>query len=345
MVSVRSVLSGFRTDLAIDLGTANTLVYLKGAGVVSNEPSVVAVRRGSSGERRILAIGVSAKNMLGRTPNSITMSRPVRDGVISDFDSTQAMLSHFIGKICRRKNLKAPRIVVCVPSGSTALEKRAVVECAKSVGAGEVYLVDQALAAAIGAGMPVAKPVGNMMIDVGGGTTEIAVISLSGLVYSRSLRIAGDKIDEAIIQQIRRRHNIQIGERTAELVKIVLGSASSDSEIRTVQIRGQDVAARRPKTIEISDEEIREAIVGPLAQVVEATRLALEDTPPELISDIAENGIMLAGGGALLHNLDVFISNEIKLPVTVSDDPLKVGVLGAGKLLEDLALLHQVALN
>jgi rod shape-determining protein MreB and related proteins len=345
MAIFRSILGGFRNDLAIDLGTANTLVYLKGVGVVSDEPSVVAFRQGSSGGRQVLAIGAAAKSMLGRTSSSIAVSRPIRDGVISDFDATQAMLRHFVGKFCRSKNLIAPRMVICVPSGSTALEKRAVVESAKSVGAGEVYLVDQAIAAAIGAGMPVAQPVGNMMIDVGGGTTEIAVISLGGLVYSQSLRIAGDKIDEAIIQLIRRRHNIQIGERTAELVKIILGSASSDSEIRTVQIRGQDVAARLPKTVEISDEEIRQAIAGPLAQLVEATLLALEDTPPELISDIAENGIVLAGGGALLRNLDVFMGNEIKLSVTVSDDPLKVGVLGAGKLLDDPALLHQVALN
>lgn len=345
-ITLRSVFHSFSRDLAIDLGTANTLVYLRGSGLVCNEPSVVAFRNGSAGERRrILAIGTEAKKMLGRVPSSITVSRPIRDGAISDFDATHAMLSHFIRKACARRSLLAPRIVVCVPSGSTSIERRAVVESAKSVGAGEVYLVHQAIAAAIGAGMPVTEPAGSMMVDIGGGTTEIAVISLGGLVYSQSLRIAGDKIDEAIIQLIRRKYNIQIGERTAEIVKIMIGSAGFDSETRTLEIRARDLAAREPKTVEISNEDISEAISRPLDQLVEAIRAALEQTPPELIGDIAENGIVFAGGGALLQNLDVFIKKQTNLPVTISQDPLKAVVLGAGKLIEDSSLLSQVVLN
>lgn len=345
-ITLRSVFHSFSRDLAIDLGTANTLVYLRGSGLVCNEPSVVAFRNGSAGERRrILAIGTEAKKMLGRVPSSITVSRPIRDGAISDFDATHAMLSHFIRKACARRSLLAPRIVVCVPSGSTSIERRAVVESAKSVGAGEVYLVHQAIAAAIGAGMPVTEPAGSMLVDIGGGTTEIAVISLGGLVYSQSLRIAGDKIDEAIIQLIRRKYNIQIGERTAEIVKIMIGSAGFDSETRTLEIRARDLAAREPKTVEISNEDISEAISRPLDQLVEAIRAALEQTPPELIGDIAENGIVFAGGGALLRNLDVFIKKQTNLPVTISQDPLKAVVLGAGKLIEDSSLLSQVVLN
>jgi rod shape-determining protein MreB len=339
------VLRTFSKDLAIDLGTANTLVYLRGVGLVCNEPSVVAIRHGPDGERRILAIGTVAKKMLGRTPSAIMVTRPIRNGVISDFDGTQMMLRHFIRKACASKNLIPPRIVICIPSGITSIERRAVVESAKSLGAREVHLVDQGIAAAIGAGMPVAEPVGNMMVDIGGGTTEIAVISLGGLVYSQSLRMAGDKIDEAIIRLLRYRYNIEIGERAAEIVKIMMGSASGDSEIQTFEIKARDLAARKPTTVEITNEDIREAIAGPVGQLVEAVRTALEHTPPELIADIAEHGIVFAGGGALLRNLDTYVSERINLPITISNEPLKAVVLGASKLLEDPALLAMVSLG
>jgi rod shape-determining protein MreB len=335
----------FSKDLAIDLGTANTLVYRRGEGLVCNEPSVIAIRQSNDGERRILAIGAEAKKMLGRVPSAISVIRPIRDGVISDFEGTQMMLRHFIRKACGARNLTRPRIVVCVPSGSTSIEKRAVAESAMSVGAGEVHLVDQAIAAAIGAGLPVTEPTGSMMVDIGGGTTEIAVISLSGLVYSQSLRIAGDKFDEAIIQLLRRRYNIQIGERTAEIVKIMVGSAGSAAEVETFEIKARDLAAREPKTVKITSADIREAIAGPLAQLVEAVRFALEHTPPELAGDIAENGIVFAGGGALLRNLDTYMSGETSLPITISKDPLKAVVLGASQLLEDSDLLSKVSMN
>jgi rod shape-determining protein MreB and related proteins len=339
------ILRNFSKDLAIDLGTANTLVYRRGEGLVCNEPSVVAIRETTGGERRILAIGIEAKKMLGRVPSAISVIRPIRDGVISDFEAAGMMLGYFIKKACGARNLTRPRIVVCVPSGSTSIEKRAVAESAKSVGAGAVHLVDQAIAAAIGAGMPVTEPAGSMMVDIGGGTTEIAVISLGGLVYSQSLRIAGDKFDESIIQLLRRRYNIQIGERTAEIVKIMIGSAGRDSEVETFEIKARHLAAREPKTVTISSSDICEAIAGPLAQLVEAVRFALEHTPPELAGDIAEKGIVVAGGGALLRHLDTFMSGEISLPVTISNDPLKAVVLGASKLLEDSTLLSKVSLN
>ncbi len=342
---IAPVLRTLSKDLAIDLGTANTLVYRRGEGLICNEPSVVAIRHSSSGERRILAIGVEAKKMLGRVHSAISVIRPIRDGVISDFEATQMMLRHFIQKACGARYLKRPRLVVCVPSGSTSIEKRAVAESAKSVGAGEVHLVGQALAAAIGAGLPVTEPCGSMMVDIGGGTTEIAVISLAGLVYSQSLRIAGDKLDEAIIQLLRRRYNIQIGERTAEVIKIMLGSAGLDSAVETFDVKARDLAAREPKTVRITSADIREALAAPLAQLVEAVRLALEQTPPELAGDIVENGIVVAGGGALLRDLATYLSREVSLPVNVSNDPLKSVVLGASKLLEDSDLLAKVSLN
>ena len=341
----RGISRKFSTDLAIDLGTANTLVYRRGEGLVCNEPSVVAVRQSSGGERRILAIGTEAKKMLGRVPSAISVIRPIRDGVISDFEGARMMLRHFIKKACGARNLARPRIVVCVPSGSTSIEKRAVAESAMSVGAGEVHLVDQAIAAAIGADLPVTEPAGSMMVDIGGGTTEIAVISLSGLVYSQSLRVAGDKFDEAIIQLLRRRYNIQIGERTAEIVKIMVGSAGGDTEVETFDIKARHLTAREPRTVKITSADISEAIAGPIAQLVEAVRLALEQTPPELAGDIAVRGIMFAGGGALLRNLDTYMSREIGLPVSISTDPLKSVVLGASRLLEDSGLLSMVSLN
>jgi len=361
------ILRTLSKDVAVDLGTANTLVFVRGEGLVCNEPSVVAVRRGNNHERQVLAIGTEAKRMLGRAPDTISVLRPIRDGVISDFDGTQMMLRHFIKKACGR-NLIQPRVVVCVPSGSTSIERRAVAESAKSVGAGEVYLVHQAIAAAIGAGLPVTEPAGNMMIDIGGGTTEIAVISLAGLIYSQSLKVAGDKFDDAIIQLLRRKYNVQIGERTAEIVKIMIGSADGEKkefaggekegsateendgsangeEVQTFPIRARHLAAREFTTIEINTEDIREAFAAPLALLVDAVRIALEQTPPELVGDIAEKGIVMAGGGALLRNLDTYVSKEISLPIRVSSDPLKSVVMGASKLLEDRNLLEQVSLN
>jgi rod shape-determining protein MreB len=344
MEIVHSVLGPFSRDLAIDLGTANTLIYLRGEGVVCNEPSMIAVRHASSGSRKVLAVGEEAKRMWGRTPGSIVVSRPIRDGAIADFETTKEMLRYFIQKVCRRKLLR-PQVLICVPSGLTPVEKRAVVESAESVGARRVYLVEQAMAAAIGAGLPVAEPVGSMIIDIGGGTTDIALISLGGLVWSKSLRIAGDKIDQAVIGLIRQSYNVQIGERTAEMVKLMLGSARPDSEIQTLQIKGRDMSTKQPKTIEVDDEEIRRAIMEPVHHLLEAVREGLEHTPPELISDIVERGIVLAGGGALLRNLDIFMSQEIGLPTTVTSDPLKAVAVGAGKLLDNPSLLQQVVLN
>jgi len=344
MEFIHSVLGPFGRDLAIDLGTANTLIYLRGEGVVCNEPSMIAVHHASSGSRKVLAVGEEAKRMWGRSPSSIVVSRPIRDGAIADFETTKEMLRYFIHKVCRRKLLR-PQVLICIPSGLTAVEKRAVVESAESVGARRVYLVEQAMAAAIGAGLPVAEPVGSMIIDIGGGTTDIALISLGGLVWSKSLRIAGDKIDQAVIDLIKQSYNVQIGERTAERVKLMLGSARPDSEIQTLQIKGRDLSTKQPKTIEVNDEEIRRAILEPVHHLLEALRDGLEHTPPELISDILERGIVLAGGGALLRSLDVFMSQETGLPTTVTSEPLKAVAVGAGKLLDNPSLLHQVVLN
>jgi rod shape-determining protein MreB and related proteins len=341
---VHSVLSTFSRDLAIDLGTANTLIYLRGEGVVCDEPSMIAVRHASTGSRQILAVGEEAKRMWGRSPSSIVVSRPIRDGAIADFETVEDMLRYFIQKVCNRRLLR-PQVLICVPSGLTAVEKRAVVESAESLGARRVYLVEQAMAAAIGAGLPVSEPVGSMIIDIGGGTTDIAVISLGGLVWSNSLRTAGDKIDEAIIGLVKQSYNMQIGERTAELVKVMLGSVSPDPEIETIQIKGRDLSTKQPKTVEVNDEEIRQAIMGPVYQLLDAVREGLEHTPPELISDIAERGIVLAGGGALLRNLDAFMLQEIGLPTRVASDPLKAVVRGAGELLDNPSLLHQVLLH
>jgi rod shape-determining protein MreB and related proteins len=344
MEIVHSVLGHFARDLAIDLGTANTLIYLRGEGVVCNEPSMIAVRHASDDSRKVLAVGEQAKRMWGRSPSSIVVSRPIRDGAIADFDTTKAMLRYFIQKVCGRKLLR-PKVLICIPSGLTAVEKRAVTESAESVGARRVYLVEQAMAAAVGAGLPVAEPIGSMIIDIGGGTTDIALISLGGLVWSKSLRIAGDKIDQAVIDLIKHRYNVQIGERTAEIVKLMLGSVRPGSEIQTLQIKGRDISTKQPKTIEVDDEEIRKAIMEPVRHVLQAVRDGLEHTPPELISDLVERGIVLAGGGALLRHLDVFLSQEIGLPTTVTSEPLQAVVIGAGKLLDDPALLDQVLLN
>lgn len=332
-------------DLAIDLGTANTLIYVKGQGIVCNESSVVAVQKDFRGSRRVLAVGIEAKKMLGRTPGNIVAIRPLKDGVIADFETTAAMLRYFIHKVHNRRALVRPRIVICVPNGITEVEKRAVKESAESAGAREVYLMEEPMAAAIGAGLPVTEPVGNMIVDIGGGTTEVALISLAGIVFSRSVRVGGDKMDEAIIQYIKRKYNLLIGERTAELIKITIGSAYPGDEIQTMQIKGRDLVAGVPKTVELSDEEIRDSLLEPINQIVEAVRVALERTPPELAADIVDKGIVLAGGGALLRNLDVLLREETGLPVMVADDPLTAVVMGAGKALDELSLLREVAIQ
>jgi len=346
-VVLNSIFGWFSDDLAIDLGTANTLIYVKGEGIVCNEPSVVAVQKNSRGSWRVLAVGSEAKEMLGRTPGSIVAIRPLKDGVIADFEITENMLRYFIRKIHRRNTLvrPRPRIVIGVPGGITAVEKRAVRESAESAGARAVYLIEEPMAAAIGAGLPITEPTGNMIVDIGGGTTEVAVISLAGVIFTRSVRVGGDKMDEAIIQHIKRKYNLLIGERTAELIKITIGSAYPGNEIQTMEIKGRDLVAGVPKTIEISDEEIREALMESVRQVVESVRIALERTPPELASDIMDKGIVLAGGGALLRNLDILLREETGLPVTLADDPLTAVVMGAGKVLDELSLLRTVAVD
>ncbi len=335
----------FSNDLAIDLGTANTLVYVKGEGIVCNEPSVVAVQQDNRGSRRVLAVGGEAKRMLGRTPGNINAIRPLKDGVIADFEITEAMLRYFIQKIHNRKTLVRPRIIICVPFGVTEVEKRAVRESAESAGAREVYLVEEPMAAAIGAGLPITEPAGNMIVDIGGGTTEVAVISLSGIVFSKSVRSGGDKMDEAIVQYVKRKYNLLVGERTAELVKITIGSAYPGNEIQTMEIKGRDLVAGVPKTVEITDEEIRDSILEPINQIVEVVRIGLERTPPELASDIVDKGIVLAGGGALLRNLDTLLREETGLPVMLADEPLTAVVMGAGKVLDELSLLRDIAVH
>ncbi len=340
-----SLLGLFSNDLAIDLGTANTLIYVKNEGIVSNEPSVVAVQKNDRGGKRVLAVGAEAKKMLGRTPGSIVAIRPLKDGVIADFEITEAMLRYFIHKVHNRNTLVRPRIIIGVPFGITEVEKRAVRESAESAGAREVYLIEQPMAAAIGAGLPITEPTGNMIVDIGGGTTEVAVISLSGIVFSRSVRVGGDKMDEAISQFIKRKHNLLIGERTAELIKITIGSAYPGDEIQTMEIKGRDLVAGIPKTVMITDEEIRDSLLDPINQIVEAVRVSLERTPPELASDIVDRGIILAGGGALLRSLDSLLREETGLPVVMADDPLTSVVMGAGKTLDEISLLREVAVN
>ncbi len=332
-------------DLAIDLGTANTLIYIKSEGVVCNEPSVVAVQKNGRGEKRVLSVGAAAKKMLGRTPGSIVAIRPLRDGVIADFETTEAMLEYFIKQVHHRRSLVRPRVIIGVPFGITEVEKRAVRESAESAGAREVYLIEQPMAAAIGSGLPITEPTGNMIVDIGGGTTEVAVISLAGIVFSKSIRVGGDKQDEAIVQFIKRRHNLMIGERTAELIKITIGSAYPGEEIRTMEIKGRDLVAGVPKTVLISDEEIRDCLLEPIKQIMDAVRVSLERTPPELASDIVDRGIVLAGGGSLLRNLDSLISEETGLPVTLATDPLTSVVLGAGRALDEIDLLRDVTIN
>ena len=335
----------FSNDLAIDLGTSNTLIYVRGKGIICNEPSVVAVQQNSRGERTILAVGREAKEMLGRTPGSVMAIRPIQDGVIADFEVTEAMLRYFIGKAHDRRTMVKPRIVICVPNGITEVEKRAVRESASSAGAREVYLIEEPMAAAIGAELPVAEAAGNMIVDIGGGTTEVAVISLAGIVYSRSIRAGGDKMDVAIVQHIKRRYNLLIGERTAELVKCNIGNAFPFDEPKTMSIKGRDMIAGVPRTVEISSDEIREALAETVTAIVDTVRVALERTPPELAADIVDKGIVLTGGGALLEGLDVVLREETRLPVMIADEPLHCVVQGTGRVLDELELLKVVTVQ
>jgi rod shape-determining protein MreB len=332
----------FSNDLAIDLGTANSLIFVKGKGIVSSEPSVVAVRKDARNGRRVLAVGREAKEMLGRTPGTILAIRPMKDGVIADFQITEAMLRHFIMRAHNRRSLVSPRIVICIPSGITEVEKRAVREAAESAGAREVYLIEEPMAAAIGAGLPITEPSGNMIVDIGGGTTEVAIISLGGIVYAQSVRVGGDKMDEAIIQHMKRKYNLLIGERTAEAIKCTIGNAYPADGVETMDVKGRDLVAGLPKTVEVNSDEIRDALQEPINTIVQAVRNALEKTPPELSADIVDKGIMLAGGGALLKNLDLLLREETGLPVVICDEPLNAVVLGSGSLLQDTALLALV---
>jgi rod shape-determining protein MreB len=339
------LLGFFSNDLAIDLGTANTLVIAKGRGVVSSEPSVVAVQADERGIDRVRAVGKEAKSMLGRTPGSIRAVRPLKDGVIADFEIAEAMLRYFIRQAHNRSALLRPRIVISVPSGITEVEKRAVRESALSASAREVYLVEEPMAAAIGAGLPITEPSGNMIIDIGGGTTEVAVISLAGIVYANSVRVGGDKMDEAILNYVKRKFNLLIGERTAELIKIEIGTAYPSDEPKNMVIKGRDLVAGVPKTLEINTEDIREALTETVNSIIEATKIGLERIPPELAADIADKGIVLTGGGALLENLDVLLRDETGLPVMLAEDPLTAVVMGCGCCLDDFDLLKDVALK
>jgi rod shape-determining protein MreB len=335
----------FSNDLAIDLGTANTLIYARGKGIVACEPSVVAVKKDARGVRRVLAVGREAKEMLGRTPGTIVAIRPMKEGVIADFDVTEAMIRYFITRAHQRTTLVKPRVIIGVPFGITEVEKRAVKESAQIAGAREVYLIEEPIAAAIGAGLPITEPSGNMIVDIGGGTTEVAVISLSGIVYSRSVRVGGDKMDEAIVQHMKRKYNLLIGEPTAEKIKMHIGNAVNQGETSAMEVKGRDLVAGLPKTLTITSDEVREALLEPVNQIVDAVRVALERTPPELSADIVDKGIVLAGGGALLKGLDMLLREETGLPVMIADDPLSAVVLGCGKALDELTLLKSVAIE
>jgi len=335
----------FSTDVAIDLGTANTLVYVKGKGIVFSEPSVVAIQMDSKGGKSVLAVGREAKEMLGRTPGNIFSIRPMRDGVIADFEITGEMLRYFIAKAHNRKTLLRPRVVISVPSGITPVEKRAVRESAQSAGAREIYLIEEPMAAAIGAGLPVTEASGNMVVDIGGGQTEVAVISLSGIVTSQSIRVAGDKMDEAILQYVKRKYNLLIGERTAELIKINIGSAYPEENPQSIEVKGRDLVTGIPKSLEINSEEVREALDESINTIIDTVRITLEGTPPELASDIVDKGIVLVGGGALLKNLDLLLREVTSLPITIVDDPLSSVVLGAGMVLDNEKLLHTVTFH
>ena len=343
-MNLRSVfnLSFLSNDLAIDLGTANTLVYAKNKGIIVSEPSIVAVNKVTG---KVEAVGKDAKEMLGRTPGNIVAIRPMKDGVIADFEITEKMLSYFIRKAHNRSTFVRPRIIIGIPSEITQVEKRAVRDSALKAKASEVYLVDQAMAAAIGAGLPITEPSGNMVVDIGGGTTDIAVISLAGIVYSKSVRVAGNEMDEAVIQYIKKKYNLLIGERTAEQVKLEIGSAFPLDEPITMEIKGRDLIEGIPKTLTVTDAEIREALAEPISIIVNAVRVALERTPPELSADIVDRGIVLTGGGSLLKNMDKLLREETGLPVAVAEDPLSSVVLGTGKMLSDFDLLRKIGLD
>ena len=336
---ISKLIGAFSSDIGIDLGTANTLVYVREQGIVLREPSVVAVKAGTD---LVLAVGDEAKRMLGRTPGNIVAVRPLRDGVIADYVVTEAMLRHFIRKIHNRRRWNRPRIVIAVPAGITEVEKRAVNESATAAGAREVHLIEEPMAAAIGVGLPVQEAAANMIVDIGGGTTEIAIISLYGLVYSRSVRVAGDELDEAVTQFMRRAYNLLIGERTAEEIKIRMGSAYPQDNEASVEVKGRDLVAGLPKTIKVTTTEIREALADPLNIIIESIRLTLERCPPELSADLVDRGIMLTGGGALLKGLDKLVSEETGLPVHVADDPLSAVAEGTGKLLDELDFFKKV---
>ncbi len=333
-------------DMAIDLGTANTLVYVKGRGVVLNEPSVVAIAQ-YKGRRHVLAVGDEAKMMLGRTPANITAIRPLRDGVIADFEVAEEMIKHFIRKVHNRRSFASPQMIICVPSGSTAVERRAIREAAESAGARKVWLIEEPMAAAIGAGLPVTEPTGSMVVDIGGGTTEVGVLSLGGVVYARSIRVGGDKMDEAIIGYIRRNHNLLVGESSAERIKKEIGSACppEDGDGRTMAIKGRDLMNGVPKELVITERQIAEAIAEPVGAIIEAVKVALEHTAPELAADIVDKGIVLTGGGALLGNLDFVLRHSTGLPVSIADDPLSCVVLGCGRCLEEMKALKAVLID
>lgn len=340
-----SVLGMFSNDLAIDLGTANTCVFVKGKGIVLREPSVVAVKKDLRGNTTVLAVGQEAKRMLGRAPKYIEAIRPMKDGVIADFEITEAMLRHFITKAHNSRRMVRPRIIICVPSGITQVEKRAVKESAESAGAREVYLIEEPMAAAIGADLPIQEPTSNMIVDIGGGTTEVAVISLSGIVRARSIRVGGDKMDEAIMNHIKRKYNMSIGEVSAEQIKIKIASAYPLDPEQQLEVKGADLVTGIPQNIIITSEEVRKAISDQVDSIVENVRIVLEQTPPELAADIVDRGIVLTGGGALLKGLDQLLREETSLPITVVEDPLSTVVMGTGKALDSLHLLKEVCIE
>jgi len=333
----------FSADMAIDLGTANTLVYVKSRGIVLNEPSVVAIAS-QKGRKQVLAVGEEAKLMVGRTPGNIEAIRPLRDGVIADFEVAEEMIKHFIRKVHQRRSFASPRVIICVPSGSTAVERRAIQESAESAGARRVFLIEEPMAAAIGAGLPVTEPTGSMVVDIGGGTTEVAVLSLGGIVYARSIRVGGNKMDEAVIQYIRRHHNLLIGEATAENIKKLIGSAClpEDGNGDVVEIKGRDLMNGVPKEIVISERQVAESLAEPVSQIVEAVKVALEHTAPELSADIVDKGIVLTGGGSLLGNLDFVLRHATGLPVSLAEEPLTCVALGTGRCLEEIRTLRHV---
>ncbi|WP_203473810.1 rod shape-determining protein [Dissulfurispira thermophila] len=331
----------FSNDLAIDLGTANTLVYVQGRGIICNEPSVVVLRNDN---RKPVAVGMEAKEMLGKTPSNIITIRPLKDGVIADFDATEEMLKYFITKAHNRKSFVSPRVIIGVPSGITQVERRAVKDAAHSSGAREVYLIEEPMAAAVGVGLPVGEPSGNMIVDIGGGTTDVAVISLDGIVYSKAVRVGGDKMDEAIIAYIKRKYNLMIGERTAEHIKVEIGSAYPTNKVEPIEVKGRDLISGIPKAINVTEDEIREALQESVGLILDTIKVTLENTPPELAADIVDRGIVLAGGGALLRGLDILIREQTGVPVIVPDDPLTAVVRGCGMMLDKLELLRKVAI-